>query len=300
MNITPIYKRENISLYQGDLNEVLPELMKLGLIDSVNAVITSPPYAMQRSKDYSSISEDSYPEFTDSYFDLLKPLLKDNGSILLVARPHIKSGQISDYLLRTRLLLRKKWTECEELIWFKTNSPPLGSTKRPRRAWESILWFGKSGDVYCDTKSEMKKSSRIGFSTSKYMEGDSFVNEGQKIAGEGISRDIDVVQVGVNKNESKLTHPAMFPEQLSTRLIKMVSKEGDLILDPFSGSGTTGVSCLKTKRQFIGIDIDENYLQESVLRFEREFDRLAFNKTHSVKRETSKSPTVNNNTIISF
>jgi site-specific DNA-methyltransferase (adenine-specific) len=61
------------------------------------------------------------------------------------------------------------------------------------------------------------------------------------------------------KEQKKIGHPAMFPVELPYRLIKMLTYEGDVILDPFMGVATTGVACLKTDRNFIGIEIDKNY-----------------------------------------
>ena len=66
--------------------------------------------------------------------------------------------------MRTRLALREVgWHECEELIWLKPNAPPLGSKLRPRRAWESILWFSRSAQPYADLKACGKESDRLGF-----------------------------------------------------------------------------------------------------------------------------------------
>jgi len=68
--------------------------------------------------------------------ELLWDKLADDGSVLIVIRPHIKKGVLSDYVLRTQLALRDDgWTECEELIWLKPDSPPLGSTIMALENW---------------------------------------------------------------------------------------------------------------------------------------------------------------------
>ena len=144
--------------------------MRLLPDESVDLIITSPPYAEQRKKQYGGIPEKDYPEWTVKWMDEVKRILKPDGSVAINIRPHIRNGQISDYTLKTRLALREAgWIECEELIWIKPDSPPLGSVKRPRRAWESIHWFGKTGNVYCalgltamkaiESASSLKKAS---------------------------------------------------------------------------------------------------------------------------------------------
>ena len=94
--------------------------------------LTSPPFAEQRKNQYKSVSEKDYPAWTVEWMGLLWDKLTSDGSVLIVIRPHISNGMLSDYVLRTRLALRDDgWTECEELIWLKPGSPPLGSTHRP-------------------------------------------------------------------------------------------------------------------------------------------------------------------------
>lgn len=76
--------------------------------NSVSLVITSPPYAMQRKFQYGGINEKDYPEWTLKWMEELRPKLKDDASVCINIRPHIKNGEISDYVLRTRLALREK------------------------------------------------------------------------------------------------------------------------------------------------------------------------------------------------
>ena len=94
--------------------------------NSVSLVITSPPYAMQRKFQYGGINEKDYPEWTLKWMEELRPKLQDDASVCINIRPHIKNGEISDYVLRTRLALRQHgWKQCEELIWYKPDSPPM-------------------------------------------------------------------------------------------------------------------------------------------------------------------------------
>lgn len=229
--------------------------------NSVALVVTSPPYAEQRKSYYGGISEKDYPEWTVKWMELLKPKLKDNASVCINIRPHIKNGEISDYVLRTRFALRENgWKECEELIWYKPDSPPMGSINRPRRAWESILWFSLTGKPFCNPKANGTESNRIGFEQSKFEESnDGYVHKGQNKAKTGIARCNDVIVCGTSKIEKGYNHPAMFPPEIPEYIIKMMTDKGDLVVDPFIGSGTTGRVAEKLNRNWVGFEINEEY-----------------------------------------
>ena len=233
--------------------------------NSVSLVITSPPYAEQRKSYYGGIPEKDYPQWTVDWMNELRPKLKDDASVCINIRPHIKNGEISDYVLRTRLALRENgWKECEELIWYKPDSPPMGSIKRPRRAWESVLWFCKTNNPYCNTKANGVESNRIGFEQSKFEESNNgYVHKGQNKAKTGIARSTDVIICGTSKIEKGYNHPAMFPIDVPLNIINMLSKENDLIVDPFIGSGTTGRACEKLGRNWVGFEINKEYKENA-------------------------------------
>lgn len=229
---------------------------------SVNLIFTSPPYAEQRKFQYGGISEKDYPKWTVDWCNNVRDKLTDDGSICINIRPHLKNGQISDYVLKTRLTLREAgWIECEELIWIKPDSPPLGNINRPRRAWESILWFSKTGKPKCNPKANGNESNRLGFEANKFEEGGtSHIHAGQNKSKSGISRCKDYVECGTGKIEKGYNHPAMFPPDVPEYIIKMMTDENDLVCDPFIGSGTTGRVAEKLNRQWIGFEINKKYI----------------------------------------
>lgn len=222
-------------------------------------VVTSPPYAQQRDRQYGGIPEQEYPDWTVNWMNVCRRVLKPQGSIAIVIRPHIRQGQISDYVLKTRLAVRASgWLECEELIWIKPDSPPLGAIKRPRRAWESILWFSMSKDAYCDPKANGSLSNRVGFISKKGV-GD--YKQGVSEPKTGIARCRDYVEVGTGKvdRSKENNHPAQYPEELASWIIKLLSPKEGSVLDPFMGSGTTAVACIKEKRKYLGIEVSPEY-----------------------------------------
>lgn len=237
----------------GNCFNALPE-------DLIDLVVTSPPYAQQRASQYGGIPEKDYPAWTVKWMQAVRPLLKITGSVAIVIRPHIHQHVISDYVLKTRLALREYgWDEAEELIWTKPDAPPMGHIRRPRRSWESILWFAKDASkVFCDPKANGNLSKRIGMETTKGV-GD--WKAGVSKAKEGIARCRDYVEVGtgqVDKSKEN-THPAQYPEALARWIVKLLCPKNGRVLDPFMGSGSTLVACAKLGIEATGIEISEIY-----------------------------------------
>lgn len=270
-------------IYQMDCIEGMKEIPD----KSVDLIVTSPPYADQRKNQYGGISEKEYPEWTRVWMEATKRILKPSGSVFINIRPHIKKGEISDYTLKTRLMIRENgWKECEELIWIKPDSPPLGSTQRPRRAWESIHWFSQVHNPFCDPKANGKESNRIGFENAKFEHGGkSHIHAGQNKAKQGKARSKDYIEVGTGKVDKSLKHPAMFPGQIPEYLLKMCSLEGATILDPFMGSGTTAVAAMRNNRNFIGFEIEPEYIQIANDRIEKERDLIESGAYEILKEE---------------
>ena len=105
------------------------------------------------------------------------------------------------------------------------------------------------------------KSNRIGFEQSKFEEtNDGYVHKGQNKAKSGIARCNDVIVCGTSKIEKGYNHPAMFPPEIPEYIIKMMTDEGDLVVDPFIGSGTTGRVAEKLNRNWVGFEISEEYM----------------------------------------
>ena len=266
-------KKRGGPVLHGDCLDLIPTLED----GSVSLVVTSPPYAQQRAGHYEGVSEEDYPDFTVNWMTALAPKMTPDGSVFLVIRPHVKDGVLSDYLLKTRLAVREAgWHECEELIWVKPDAPPLGSKLRPRRAWESILWFSRCAQPYADLKACGKESDRLGFNGAiKFAEG----GVSEKTAwhpcvesfgkGNGVARITDVIVANVGGNEPGLDHPAMFPLALADQLIRTFSQQGDLVADVFCGSGQTLLAAKNCGRRFVGIEREQKYVSIALGRLRR-------------------------------
>lgn len=271
-----IHNADGLTVYNCDVLDALPTLPA----GSIDAAVTSPPYAMQRASTYGGVPEKDYPDWTVAWMNALKPALKDDGSVIINIRPHIKNGQISDYVLRTRLALRDAgWCELEELIWHKKGGAPLGSTRRPRRSWESLLWFGKHGSAYTAPKAAGLDSVRIGLSGGRrgdHIGSKQFNANGSKVVGTARVSDVVEMSTRLNANSDGLNdHPAPFPWQLAEWCMKLICPPGGTVLDPFAGSGSTAIAALHNGFQSVAIEREPEYAQMIVDRYRAELAKMS-------------------------
>ena len=253
-------------LLLGDCRERLRELDP----QTVDACVTSPPYAEQRKALYGGIPESEYPEWTVGWLAEVARVLKPQGSVLINIREHVRGGQISDYVHRTRLAVRAAgWFEIDELLWVKTEGAPMGRVDRPRRAWERILWFARTTEPWCDAKANGSVSDRIG-GVSEASEATAQWRHGsQRIPGNGVSRSRDYFRLSLGANQCGLLHPAAYPPDLAAWMIRLVTPPGGTVLDPFMGSGSTGVACIEHGFEFVGCEVRPDYFAQAEERLRR-------------------------------
>lgn len=261
------YESDKYALHLGDCVSVIAKMPD----ESVDSVITSPPYAEQRKTTYGGIPEKDYPDFTVSWMRELKRVLKPNGSIIINISPHIKNGELSDYVLRTRLAVRDDgWKEVGEMIWYKPNAMPTGSRFKPRRSWESLLWYGKHGQPYSNAKANGRPNTyRTNVRTSSAArEGWSHAPVGSQ-STPAVSRCPDVVSIPTSEHVDGMRHPAKYPVALAEWCAKLITPQGGTVLDPFNGSGSTGVAALRNGWYYVGIDMVPEYVEGTQERLER-------------------------------
>lgn len=264
----------SIQLHHGDCIDVMRTLPA----ESVDAIVTSPPYAEQRKATYGGISEAEYPDWTVAWMAEAWRVLKPNGSAIINISPHKQRGQLSDYVLRTRLAIRESgWAEIEEMIWHKPNAMPGGKPDRPRRVWESLLWYGKHGNAWADplangTPHKEPERGQKAFHTASPAKRQSWSHKG---GSNGITPLRDKARatnlVAIAKARSTgLDHPAPFPVSLAEWCGRLICPPGGTILDPFSGSASTGVAAVRNGWNYIGIDAVQKYVDMSRKRLEGE------------------------------
>lgn len=175
------------------------------------------------------------------------------------------------------------WYLRQDIIWLKKNPMPESVTDRCTKSHEYIFLFSKSPEYYFDYEAIQEEAisetsdTEIRFGGSKYGDtGEFFPNKqkgiysGNVYKATGKKRKRDVWDVAVSSYRE--AHFATYPEKLVEPCIFAGSKEGDTILDPFNGSGTTGIVAMKNGRKYIGCELNKEYVEMTKKRFSAELD----------------------------
>jgi site-specific DNA-methyltransferase (adenine-specific) len=259
------------AIHEGDCIDVMRTLAP----ESIDAVITSPPYAMQRKTTYGGVPEADYPEWTVAWMREVRRVLKPDGNVVINIRPHKADGVLADYVLRSRLALREDgWAELDELIWHKPDAMPTAPANRPRRAWEHLLWFGKHGRAWADPFAAGEPYRDQGPGRRGFTRGDVARRNGWDHAfgvGSAPLREIARVTNLLTLPKAKRSgfdHPAPYPPALAEWIAHLTCPPGGTILDPFNGSGSTGVAAIRGGWSYVGIDTVPEYAAMSRARLE--------------------------------
>ncbi len=255
------------ALLSGDCREVLPQMPD----ESVALVVTSPPYADSRKSAYGGVHPDDYVEWFAPIGQELLRVLKDDGSFVLNIKEKVVDGQRHTYVLELIFALKQQgWLWTEEYLWHKKNCAPGKWPNRFRDSWERCLHFTKSkkfimnqDDVMVPTgdwaKSRLKNLSETDQTRDNSRVGSGFGKNVSNWVGRDMAYPTNVLHLATecgNKN-----HAAAFPHALPTWFIKLFSNEGDLVLDPFAGSGTTLLAARELGRHWCGIELKDEYFQ---------------------------------------
>jgi site-specific DNA-methyltransferase (adenine-specific) len=239
--------------------------------NSIDLIVTSPPYADSRNHTYGGIQPDTYVEWFLPKSEEFLRVLKPQGTFILNIKERVVNGERHTYVLELIQELRKQgWFWTEEFIWHKRNSYPGKWPNRFRDAWERCLQFNKSKQfaMYQDevmvpmgdwAQSRLKKLSE----TDKKRDNSRVQSGFGKNVSNWVNREkayptnvLHLATESSNKN-----HSAVFPLALPAWFIKLFTKQGDIVLDPFIGSGTSAFAAKALGRNYIGIDILEEYCQ---------------------------------------
>ena len=254
-------------LYLGDCEEILKAIPD----NSVDLIFTSPPYADQRKKTYGGIHPNDYVDWFLPKAEQMLRVLRPTGSFVLNIKEKVVNGERSTYVMELIIAMRKQgWLWTEEFIWHKKNSYPGKWPNRFRDAWERLLQFNKNRkfnmfqEEVMVPMGEWAKTRLNNLSQTDRKRDESKVGSG---FGKNISNWLDrekayptnVLHLATecsNKN-----HSAAFPEGLPEWFIKLFTKVGDTVLDPFMGSGTTNIVANRMRRNSIGIEIVPEYYE---------------------------------------
>lgn len=249
------YDKDGVKLFCGDCLEILKEIPS----NSVDLIFADPPYflsnggitckagkmvSVNKAEWDRSNGFDNDFNFNKSWINLCRDVLKDNGCIWVSGTMH-NIYQIGFSLQSNNFRL------LNEISWFKPNAPPNLSCKYFAHSHETVLWARKSKEI----------PHKFNYDEMKMVD-DRISPRGRQMRS--------VWSIPLTPVSEKIygKHPTQKPLELLKRIIVSNSNKGDLILDPFSGSGTTGVIAKRFGRNYLGIDINKDYLDLSIRRIE--------------------------------
>ena len=235
-----------MKLYNGDCLEVMKSIAD----KSIDAIITDPPYGTTACK------WDSVIDF-DLMWEQLNRIIKDNGAIVLFGSEPFSST------LRMSNIKNYKY----DWVWIKEQGTGfLNSKKQPLRNNEQISVFYKKQSIY-------NPQMRTGFKSYKIKKGgltDNYRKDSIKeVITESNGERYPLNTLNFKRDTSK-QHPTQKPIALMEYLIKTYTNELETVLDFTMGSGTTGVACCNTNRDFIGIELDKEYFKIAEQRIKNE------------------------------
>ena len=232
-----------IQIKQGDCLELMKEIPD----ESIDMILCDLPYGTTKNKWDSVIP-------LNKLWKQYERIIKDNGAIVLFSQMPFSAELVHSNLK----LFKYEW------IWQKDNGTGfLNAKKMPLKIHENILVFYKKLPLY-------NPQMRTGFKPYKCKQGRHSTNYGAYEQGHitesnGERYPIDIIKF---KKDSGL-HPTQKPVELLEYLIKTYTNEGETVLDNCMGSGSTGIACINTNRNFIGYELDEHYFQIAKERLEQ-------------------------------
>lgn len=247
-----VINEEDFTLINGDSFIELKKLTK----NSIDMVFADPPYFLSNNgischsgKQVSvnkgewdkSLSIDEKIKFNRKRIKLCRALLKDNGTIWI-------SGTLHNIYAVGVALELEGFSIINNITWQKPNPAPNLACRCFTNSTETILWARKING---------KRKGKHLFNYKLMKE----INGGKQMK--------DVWLISLPKKEEKTfgKHPTQKPLDLLNRIIECSTNEGDLILDPFNGSGTTGIAAYQLKRKYIGIEIEKEYCDLTIKRY---------------------------------
>lgn len=251
----------------GDCREILKNIRD----NSIDLILTSPPYADRRKNTYGGIVPDKYVEWFLPISQQLLRVLKPTGTFILNIKEKADNGERNAYVLELILALRNQgWLWTEEFIWHKKNCYPGKWPNRFRDAWERLLQFNKTRNfaMYQEAvmipigdwaNGRLRKLSEIDNIRDNSKSGSGFGKNISNWLNRNMVYPTNVVQFATVCNNKN--HSATFPGELPEWFIRLFTKECDTVLDPFLGSGTTVEVAQRMERNSIGIEIIPEYVE---------------------------------------
>lgn len=288
---SPAYNTELGAAYHGDALQLLSQLPD----NSVSLVMTSPPFALQREKEYGNKNQEEYLDWLESFATVVRRKLRDDGSFVLDLGGAYTKGLPVRSLYNFRVLLRfcdeVGFFLAQDFYWFNSSklpSPIEWVNKRKLRAKDSVntvWWFSKTESPKADVSKVLTEYSQR---MKKLLQDPaSFYTPKKRPSGHNIGKGFgkdnggaipsNLLQIpNTESNGTYLSgcksvgikqHPARFPAKLPEFFIRFLTEPGDVVLDIFAGSNTTGFVAEREGRRWIAFEERLDYLAASSFRF---------------------------------
>lgn len=289
--IAPLYKTSRGKAYHGDSLCILKTVPK----ESIDLVITSPPFALRRKKSYGNVSAEEYADWFWPFAEEIFRVLKCNGSFVLDIGGSWNKGEPTRTLYHFELLLRLcgpkgPFRLAQEFYWYNPAKMPAPAEWvtirriRVKDAVNPIWWLAKSANPKASNRRVLKPytKSMEDMLTRGY-------NEGPRPSGHVVSskwgkrqngaipanliiaantRSTDPYLRGCRAHGLEV-HPARFVPAIPEFFIKFLTRPGDIVVDPFSGSNVVGEVAERLRRKWISVEINREYVLGSAFRFDR-------------------------------
>jgi site-specific DNA-methyltransferase (adenine-specific) len=255
------YKNKGVKLFHGDSMDILSKIKSR----SIDMIFADPPYflssggitcqsgkmtSVDKAEWDKQISLKEKHKFNKRWIKKCKRVLKDDGTIFI-------SGTYHNIYSIGMALEENGFVIMNNITWKKTNPPPNLACRYFTHSTETILWAKKT----------KKSKHTFNYPLMKEMN-----NNKQMKDFWDIPNDVYTSSCVTKKEKKHGKFPTQKPLALLDRLILAGSNEGDTVLDPFNGSGTTGVVSIKNRRKYIGIDTEESYLDLTIRRLEEVYE----------------------------
>jgi len=287
----PLYYTEFGMAFVGDALNLLNLLRN----DSINLVITSPPFALLRAKEYGNKPQEEYVEWLAQFAREIKRVLKEDGSFVLDLGGSYERGKPVRSLYNYRILIKFcdeiGFSLAEEFFWHnpsKLPSPIEWVNKRKVRVKDSvntIWWFSKSEHPKANVKNvlipysermrKLLENSEKYYTPQKRPSGHDISSRFSHSNGGAIPSNL--LQIPNTESNSKYLrcckiagvkpHPARFPTKIPEFFIRFLTNPNDIVLDIFAGSNATGEAAEALQRKWLAFEVDKNYLSASAFRF---------------------------------
>lgn len=290
-DVKPLYFTTFGKAFLGDSLNLLDRVDT----NSINLVMTSPPFALQRKKEYGNRPQEEYVDWLAQFASRVKRVLTEDGSFVLDLGGAYQKGRPVRSLYNYRILIRFcdeiGFNLAEEFFWFnpaRLPSPIEWVNKRKIRAKDAVntvWWFSKSDYPkanienvlvpYSERMKKLLKNAKKYYSPKKRPSGHDISAAFAKANGGAIPPNL--LEIPNTESNSKYLrycklletrgHPARFPTRLPEFFVRFLTSPGDVVLDIFAGSNATGQAAEENRRTWIAFENERRYLAASAFRF---------------------------------